>query len=596
MKKLLTGNEAVARGAYEAGVVFASAYPGTPSTEILENIAPYKEDIIAEWAPNEKVALESVIGASIAGARSLAVMKHVGVNVAADPLFTFAYTGVTGGTILVTADEPGMHSSQNEQDNRYYAKFAKIAMVEPSNSQEAKDMVKEAMIISEEYDTPVLFRMTTRICHSKTIVQFGEREEAVKKPYVKNLQKYDAVPSVARELHKKVEIRLIKLEEYSNNSPLNYFEWNDKKIGIISSGIAFQHAKEVFKDSVSYLKLGYTYPLPFKKIKEFADQVETLYVIEELEPFIEEQIKARGIQCLGKEKLSNQGEFNPDIIAKSLLNKSHETIEYDASDIVSRPPTFCAGCPHRGLFYELGQRKNIMIAGDIGCYGLSGFAPLNAKDTTICMGASVSMAHGAQKIFNRYDENIRAVATIGDSTFFHTGINSMLDVIYNRGNSITIILDNRITGMTGQQDHPGTGYTLQGMPTTAIDIADLIKAMGVKNLRVINPNDLNEVNESIDWALAIEDEPSVIITRWPCALKKYSSQDLEEFGPIDSKCIIDEDACIGCKKCVKTGCPALIYNPEKHKVNIDPIQCVGCEVCMQTCPVDAISKVGVKND
>ncbi len=596
MKKLLTGNEAVARGAYEAGVVFASAYPGTPSTEILENIAPYKKDIIAEWAPNEKVALESVIGASIAGARSLAIMKHVGVNVAADPLFTFAYTGVTGGTILVTADEPGMHSSQNEQDNRYYAKFAKIAMVEPSNSQEAKDMMLESMKISEEYDTPVLFRMTTRICHSKTIVELGEREEAIKKPYVKNLQKYDAVPSVARELHKKVEIRLIKLEEYSNNSPLNYFEWNDKKIGIISSGIAFQHAKEVFKDTVSYLKLGYTYPLPFEKIKEFADQVETLYVIEELEPFIEEQIKARGIKCTGKEKLSNQGELNPDIISKSLLNKSHEMIEYDASDIVTRPPTFCAGCPHRGLFYELGQRKNIMIAGDIGCYGLSGFAPLNAKDTTICMGASVSMAHGAQKIFNRYNENVRAVATIGDSTFFHTGINSMLDVIYNRGNSITIILDNRITGMTGQQDHPGTGYTLQGMPTTAIDIADLIKAMGVKNLRVINPNDLNEVNESIDWALAIEDEPSVIITRWPCALKKYSSQDLEEFGPIDSKCIIDEDACIGCKQCVKTGCPALIYDPEKNKVDIDPIQCVGCEVCMQTCPVDAISKVGVKND
>ncbi|MCK5763499.1 MAG: 4Fe-4S dicluster domain-containing protein, partial [Clostridiales bacterium] len=273
-----------------------------------------------------------------------------------------------------------------------------------------------------------------------------------------------------------------------------------------------------------------------------------------------------------------------------------KTIEYDSSDIVIRPPTLCAGCPHRGFFYELGKRKNIMIAGDIGCYGLSGFAPLNAKDTTICMGASISMAHGAQKIFNRYDENIRAVATIGDSTFFHTGINSMLDVIYNRGNSITIILDNRITGMTGQQDHPGTGYTLQGMPTIAIDIADLIRAMGVKNLRVINPNNLNEVNESIDWALAIEDEPSVIITRWPCALKKYSSQDLEEFGPIDSKCIIDEDACIGCKKCVKTGCPALIYNFEKHKVNIDPIQCVGCEVCMQTCPVDAISKVGVKND
>ncbi|MCD6435517.1 MAG: indolepyruvate ferredoxin oxidoreductase subunit alpha [Clostridiales bacterium] len=596
MKKLLTGNEAVARGAYEAGIVFASAYPGTPSTEILENIASYKKDIIAEWAPNEKVALESVIGASIAGARSLAAMKHVGVNVAADPLFTFAYTGVTGGTVLITADEPGMHSSQNEQDNRYYAKFAKIAMVEPSNSQEAKDMVKEAIKISEEYDTPVLLRMTTRICHSKTIVQFGEREEGIKKPYVKNLQKYDAVPSVARVLHAKVEQRLIKLEEYSNNSPLNYFEWNDKKIGIISSGIAFQHAKEVFKDTVSYLKLGYTYPLPFKKIEEFANQVETLYVIEELEPFIEEQIKAHGIKCIGKDKITNQGELNPDIISKSLLDRRHEIIEYDSSDIVSRPPTFCAGCPHRGLFYELGQRKNIMIAGDIGCYGLSGFAPLNAKDTTICMGASVSMAHGAQKIFNRYNEDIRVVATIGDSTFFHTGINSMLDVIYNRGNSITIILDNRITGMTGQQDHPGTGYTLQGMPTVAINIAELIKAMGVKNLRVINPNDLDEVNESLDWALGIKDEPSVIITRWPCALKKYSSQDIEEFGAINSKCVIDEDACIGCKKCIKTGCPALIYDPIKRKVNIDPIQCVGCEVCMQTCPVDAISKVGVKND
>lgn len=595
MKKLLTGNEAVARGAYEAGIVFASAYPGTPSTEILENIALYKKDIIAEWAPNEKVALESVIGASIAGARSLAAMKHVGVNVAADPLFTFAYTGVTGGTVLVTADEPGMHSSQNEQDNRYYAKFSKIAMVEPSNSQEAKDMIKDAIKISEEFDTLVLFRMTTRICHSKTIVEFGEREEAVKKPYVKNLQKYDAVPSVARELHKKVEKRLIALEEYSNNSPLNFIEWNDKKIGVISSGISYQYAKEVFGDSVSYLKLGFTFPLPFRKIQEFADQVDVLYVIEELEPFIEEQIKARGIQCIGKDKLSNQGEFNPDIIAKIFLDKEHDQIDYDSSDIVPRPPTLCAGCPHRGFFYELGKRKNIMIAGDIGCYGLSGFAPLNAKDTTICMGASVSMAHGAQKIFNRYNENMRAVATIGDSTFFHTGVNSLLDVIYNRSNSITCILDNRITGMTGHQDHPGTGYTLQGMPTTSVDIPDMVRAMGVKHVRVVNPNNLQEMSETIDWALAIENEPSVIITRWPCALKKYSSQDLEEFGPIDSKCVVDEDACIGCKKCIKTGCPALIFNTEKRKVTIDPIQCVACEVCLQTCPVNAISKVGAKN-
>ena len=596
MKKLLTGNEAVARGAYEAGVVFASAYPGTPSTEILENIALYKNDIIAEWAPNEKVALESVIGASIAGARSLAAMKHVGVNVAADPLFTFAYTGVTGGTILVTADEPGMHSSQNEQDNRYYSKFSKIAMLEPSNSQEAKDMIVEAIEISEQFDTLVLFRMTTRICHSKTIVEFGERTEGIKKPYVKNLQKYDAVPSVARILHKKVEQRLIDLEEFSNNTNLNFFEWNDKKIGIISSSISYPYAKEVFGNSVSYLKLGFTYPLPFKKIQEFADQVETLYVIEELEPFIEEQIKAKGINCIGKEKLSNMGELSPDIIAKAFLGIENKTIEYDSSDIVIRPPTLCAGCPHRGFFYELGKRENIMIAGDIGCYGLSGFAPLNAKDTTICMGASVSMAHGAQKIFNRYGENMRAVATIGDSTFFHTGINSLLDVVYNRSNSITCILDNRITGMTGHQDHPGTGYTLQGMPTTIVDIPEIVKAMGVKNLRVINPNNLSEVKEAIDWALAIENEPSVIITRWPCALKKYSPQDLSEFGPLDSKCVIDSQACIGCKQCIKTGCPALIYNAKTNKVVIDFIQCVGCEVCLQTCPVDAISKVGVTNE
>lgn len=596
MKKLLTGNEAVARGAYEAGIVYAAAYPGTPSTEILENIALYKKDIIAEWAPNEKVALESVIGASIAGGRALAAMKHVGVNVAADPLFTFAYTGVTGGAVLVTADEPGMHSSQNEQDNRIYSRFSKIAMLEPSNSQESKDMIVEAIKISEQFDTLVLFRMTTRICHSKSIVEFGERIDYIKKPYIKNLQKYDAIPSVARELHKKVEQRLIDLENFSNNTPLNYFEWNDKSIGIISSGISYQYSKEVFGDSASYLKLGFTNPLPFKKIQEFADKVDVLYVIEELEPFIEEQIKAKGIQCIGKDKLSNMGEFSPDIIAKAFLNKEHEKIEYDSSDIVARPPTLCAGCPHRGFFYELGKKKNIMIAGDIGCYGLSGFAPLNAKDTTICMGASVSMAHGAQKIFNRYNENIRAVATIGDSTFFHTGINSFLDVVYNRGNSITCILDNRITGMTGHQDHPGTGYTLQGMPTKPIEIENLIRAMGVKNVKVVNPNNLTEMRETIDWALSIENEPSVIITRWPCALKKYSPQDLDEFGPLDSKCEIGQDLCIGCKKCLKTGCPALIYDSIKNKVYIDKIQCVGCEVCMQTCPVNAISKVGVNNE
>ncbi|OPL07890.1 MAG: indolepyruvate ferredoxin oxidoreductase subunit alpha [delta proteobacterium ML8_F1] len=593
MKKLLTGNEAIARGAYEGGIVYASAYPGTPSTEILENIALYKEDIIAEWAPNEKVALEAVIGASIAGGRAIASMKHVGVNVAADPLFTFAYTGVTGGTVLVTADEPGMHSSQNEQDNRYYARFSKIPMLEPSNSQEAKDMVVEAIRISETYDSLVLLRVTTRICHSKSLVNLGDRVEGEKKPYTKQLDKFDAVPSTARKLHAKVEKRLTALEAFSNETPLNFIEWHDKKIGVIASGISYEYAKEVFGDRASYLKLGFTHPLPFKKIEDFAREVETLYVIEELEPYIEEQIKSRGIHCIGKERLSNQGELSPEIIRSAFLEEKLEVIDYDASDMVPRPPTLCAGCPHRGFYYELGKRKNIMINGDIGCYGLSGFEPLNAKDTTICMGASVSMAHGAQTIFNRYNEDMRAVATIGDSTFFHTGMNSLLDVIYNRSNTITCILDNRITGMTGHQDHPGTGYTLQGMPTTIVEIEDVVKAMGVKHVRVINPHHLDEVNEALDWALAIDNEPSVIITRYPCALKKYSPQDLEEFGAIDSQCVVDESTCIGCKKCLKTGCPALIWHPEKRRVSIDTNQCVGCQVCLQTCPVNAISVKGV---
>ncbi|SHK31477.1 indolepyruvate ferredoxin oxidoreductase subunit alpha [Paramaledivibacter caminithermalis] len=591
MRRLLTGNEAVARGAYEAGITYAAAYPGTPSTEILENIAPYRKEIIAEWAPNEKVALESAIGASIAGARALAAMKHVGVNVAADPLFTFGYTGVNGGIVLITADDPGMHSSQNEQDNRYYAKFAKVAMLEPSNSQESKDMIKAAIEISEKYDTLVLFRMTTRICHSKTLVELGEREEIDKKSYVKNLQKYDAVPSVSRKLHVQLEKKLEKLEEFSNETEINYFEWNDKKIGIIASGIAYQYAKEVFGDKASYLKLGFTYPLPMKKIKEFADEVETLYVIEELEPFIEEQIKAAGIDCIGKEKVPRTGELNPDIIAKALLNEERPIIEYDKSIVADRPPTLCAGCPHRGFFYELAKRKNVMITGDIGCYGLGGMDPLNAKDTCICMGASISMGHGAQKVFNKFNEDMRVIAVIGDSTFFHTGINSLLDVVYNRSNTITCILDNRITGMTGHQENPGTGFTLQGMPTKIVDIPALVKAIGVEHIKVVNPLNLSEMKEAFDWALSL-DEPSVIITRWPCVLKKHSQLDREEFGDYMGLCEVDEEKCIGCRICIKTGCPALQFNKEIKKVKIYKTQCIGCEVCLQVCPVKAISKVG----
>jgi len=591
MKELLTGNEAIARGVYESGISYACAYPGTPSTEILENVAAYKKEVIAEWAPNEKVALECVIGASIAGARAMAVMKHVGVNVAADPLFSFAYAGVNGGMILVSADDPDCHSSQNEQDNRYYAKFAKIAMIEPSNSQEAKDMVKIGMEISEEFDVPVLLRVTTRVCHSKTLVEIGERVAVSKKPYVKNTNKYDLVPAVARHLHKVVEEKLLKLEAFSNHTPLNYVEWNDKSIGIITAGVAYQYAKEVFGESASYLKLGFTYPLPIQKIKEFAAQVGTLYVIEELEPYMEEQIKAAGIVCIGKDKISRLGELNPNIIAKALLGQDNPVIAYDKSVVPPRPPVLCAGCPHRGFFYELSKRKNVMITGDIGCYSLGGMEPLNAKDTTICMGASISMGHGAQKVFDRFGEDRRAIAVIGDSTFFHTGMNSLLQVVYNRSNTITCILDNRITGMTGHQENPGTGFTLQGMPTKIVDIEAVVRALGVDQVKVVNPIKLDEMKAAIEWAMGL-DEPSVIITRWPCVLKKFSEHDKQEFGNYMGKCVVDVEKCIGCKMCVKTGCPALRFDKATKKVEIDNNQCVACEVCLQVCPVKAISRVG----
>lgn len=591
MKLLMTGNEAIARGAYEAGVRFASAYPGTPSTEILENVATYKEDIVAEWATNEKVALEAAIGGSIAGARTMASMKHVGVNVAADPLFTFSYTGVNGGMVLITADEPGMHSSQNEQDNRNYAKFAKIAMFEPSTSQEAKDMLKEAFEISEKYDTPVLFRVTTRLCHSKGIVECSDRVEVPIKEYIKNPKKNLTVPVHARVRRVEIDDRMSKLLEYSNNTHLNNYEINDTKIGIVASGMCYTYAKEVFKDNASYMKLGFTNPLPMEKIKEFASKVDNVYVIEENDPFIEEQLKANNIKCHGKDIFPSYGELTPDVIRKSVFGKTNDTIDYNKDLVVNRPPGLCAGCPHRGFFYELGKRKNVMITGDIGCYTLGFAPPYNAMDTTICMGASLSSGHGAQKVFNMKENNkIRVVGVLGDSTFFHTGINSLLDVVYNKGNSISVILDNRITGMTGHQQNPGTGYTLQGDVTSEVNIEELVKACGVKHIRTINPNNLSQVKETLDWAFNLE-EPSVIITRWPCALKKFSRQDIEEFNnPFTSKCSIDTDKCIGCKLCMKTGCPAISFKSEEKSVFIDKNQCVGCEVCSQVCPKDAISK------
>lgn len=594
MKLLMTGNEAIARGAYEAGVRFASAYPGTPSTEILENVATYKEDIVAEWATNEKVALEAAIGGSIAGARTMASMKHVGVNVAADPLFTFSYTGVNGGMVLITADEPGMHSSQNEQDNRNYAKFAKIAMFEPSTSQEAKDMFKEAFEISEKYDTPVLFRVTTRLCHSKGIVKCSDRVEVPIKEYIKNPQKNLTVPAHARVRRVDLEERMSKLLEYSNNTHLNNYEINNTKIGIVASGMCYTYAKEVFKDDASYMKLGFTNPMPIDKIKEFASKVDKIYVIEENDPFIEEQLKANNIKCHGKDIFPSYGEMTPDIIRKALFGKTNDTIEYNKELVVNRPPGLCAGCPHRGFFYELGKRKNVMVTGDIGCYTLGFAPPYNAMDTTICMGASLSTGHGAQRVFNMKENNkMRVVGVLGDSTFFHTGINSLLDVVYNKGNSISVILDNRITGMTGHQQNPGTGYTLQGDVTSEVNIEELVKACGVKHIRTIDPNNLSQVKETLDWAFKLE-EPAVIITRWPCALKKFSKQDIEEFNnPFTSKCSVDTDKCIGCKLCMKTGCPAISFKSEKKSVCIDKNQCVGCEVCSQVCPKDAISKEGI---
>ena len=591
MKLLMTGNEAIARGAYEAGVRFASAYPGTPSTEILENVATYKEDIVAEWATNEKVALEAAIGGSIAGARTMASMKHVGVNVAADPLFTFSYTGVNGGMVLITADEPGMHSSQNEQDNRNYAKFAKIAMFEPSTSQEAKDMLKEAFEISEKYDTPVLFRVTTRLCHSKGIVECSDRVEVPIKEYIKNPKKNLTVPAHARVRRVEIDDRMSKLLEYSNNTHLNNYEINDTKIGIVASGMCYTYAKEVFKDDASYMKLGFTNPLPMEKIKKFASKVDNVYVIEENDPFIEEQLKANNIKCHGKDIFPSYGELTPDVIRKSVFGKTNDTIDYNKDLVVNRPPGLCAGCPHRGFFYELGKRKNVMVTGDIGCYTLGFAPPYNAMDTTICMGASLSSGHGAQKVFNMKENNkIRVVGVLGDSTFFHTGINSLLDVVYNKGNSISVILDNRITGMTGHQQNPGTGYTLQGDVTSEVNIEELVKACGVKHIRTINPNNLSQVKETLDWAFNLE-EPSVIIARWPCALKKFSRQDIEEFNnPFTSKCSVNTDKCIGCKLCMKIGCPAISFKSEEKLVCIDKNQCVGCEVCSQVCPKDAISK------
>jgi indolepyruvate ferredoxin oxidoreductase alpha subunit len=592
-KALLTGDEAAARGAYEAGVRFASAYPGTPSTEILENVALYKDDILAEWAPNEKVALENGYGACIAGARTLVCLKHVGLNVAADPFFTISYEGVNGGLVIVCCDEPGHFSSQNEQDNRNYAKAARMPMFEPSNSQEAKDMMVEAFRLSEELDTPVFFRMTTRVCHGKGIVQLKDRDNVAFKDYNKNAKKYVAVPAFVTGMRDRLEERMHKLQALSDKSPLNRAEYNSgegAKTGVIVSGICYHHAKEVWGDKASYLKLGFTNPMPDKLIKEFCSKFKELYVIEENDPYMEDHIRMLGFNPKGYGFFPVQGERTSDIIRKYVFGSTKKTIDYDKSSIVGRPPTFCAGCPHRGFFYELGKRKDIIMCGDIGCYALAASAPYNAEDTCLCMGASLSMAHGMQQMLDKKGDKRRALGFLGDSTFFHTGVESLIGTGYNQSRCISVVLDNRITGMTGHQQNPGTGFTLQMKPTKELDVETLAHACGIEKVFVVNPNKLDEVKKALDEAVAF-DGPSMIITRWPCVLKKLSQEDKTEWpGVFKVKCQVNHDACIGCKACLKTGCPALSFNADTKKVTIDKASCVGCEVCAQVCPKKAISK------
>ncbi|MCF0260107.1 MAG: indolepyruvate ferredoxin oxidoreductase subunit alpha, partial [Erysipelotrichaceae bacterium] len=560
MKKLLLGNEAVARGLYEAGVKVVSSYPGTPSTEITENAAKYDE-IYCEWAPNEKVAAEVAFGASLRGARSACAMKHVGLNVAADPLFTLSYTGVNGGLVIFVADDPAMHSSQNEQDSRHYAIASKVPMIEPSNSQEAKEFVKEAYRISEEFDTPVLFRICTRIAHSQSIVELDERVEKDLPDYEKNPQKYIMAPANAIRKHPAVEERTKKLQEYAETSPLNRVELADTDIGIICSGTCYQYVKEVFGDSVNVLKLGMLNPLPEKLIRNFAEKVRDLYVIEELDGVIETHLATLGVECTGKEKFSPIGEYNQHTIRQAFGLELPETVQAD-SPIPVRPPIMCAGCPHRGIFYILSKNK-ITALGDIGCYTLGSSAPLNALDSTLCMGASVSGIHGFNKAGGAETE-AKTVCVIGDSTFMHSGMTGLVNIAYNASNSTVIILDNSITGMTGHQHNPTTGYNIKGDPASKVDLETLCKAMGIKRVRVIDPYDLKASEEAIKEEMAAE-EPSVIISRRPCMLLKY----VKVKPPVK----VNEDRCVGCRMCMKIGCPAI--SMKDGKAHIDPTLCVG---------------------
>lgn len=575
MKQLLLGNAAVARGAYEAGVTVAASYPGTPSTEITENIVQY-EEIYAEWAPNEKVAAEVAIGASMAGARAMSCMKHVGMNVMADPMFTASYTGVNGGLVFCVADDPGMHSSQNEQDSRHYARAAKLMMLEPADSSECKEFTRMAYALSEQFDTPVILRLSTRISHSQGLVELQDREEVALKPYEKNIAKNVMMPGNAIKRHVVVEERMQKLLAFAETTELNKVELNNDKIGVITSGAAYMYAKEALGDRVSYLKLGMVYPLPDVLIRDFAAKHEKVYVIEELDPVFEEHVKALGVEVIGKEAFTLLGEYTPAMIRKAVFGEeafAHETID---EAIPVRPPVMCAGCPHRGTFYVL-KKLGLVVSGDIGCYTLGAVAPLASVDTTVCMGASVSGALGMAKARGP-EFNKKLVAVIGDSTFMHSGITGLVDIVYNKGNNTVIILDNSITGMTGHQDNPTTGYTIRGEETKQVNLVALCKAVGVERVVVADPFDLKHFEEVVKAEVEAE-EPSVIIAQRPCALLKTVKY--------TGHCKIG-DNCKKCKLCMKLGCPAI--SQKGDDVVIDVTQCNGCGLCVNVCPFGAISK------
>ena len=577
MKQLLIGNSAGARGLYEAGCSVISSYPGTPSTEITE-FAAKNDEIYCEWAPNEKVAMEVAFGASLYGVRSCCAMKHVGLNVAADPLFTLSYTGVNGGLVICVADDPGMHSSQNEQDSRHYAIGAKVPMLEPADSSEAYEFAKAAFELSEKYDTPVLLRMCTRIAHSQSIVETGERGEVKNIPYEKNGEKYIMMPGNAKKRHPVVEERTKKLTELAENCAFNKIEMNGSEIGIITSGTCYQYVKEVFGDSVSVYKLGMVNPLPEKSLRDFAASVKKLYVVEELDPIIENHCKALGLSVEGKSMFSMLGEFSQETVAEAFGHEKPGTYE-NKTPIPVRPPMMCAGCPHRGMYYVL-SKNHITVLGDIGCYTLGAQAPLFALDSTLCMGASVSGLHGFNKAGGSESE-AKSVCVIGDSTFMHSGVTGLINIAYNGSNSTVIILDNSITGMTGHQQNPTTGYNIKGDPAGKIDLESLCRAVGINRIRVVDPYDLDACEKALREELAAN-EPSVIISRRPCVLLKY----VKPKTPLE----VDREKCKGCKKCMKFGCPAIsIHN---RKAAIDKTLCIGCEVCTQLCSFGAIGNGG----